>query len=217
MSRKSRMWAIIGDAFEAARRPAAQGVPGRAAYGPCSRPERRRGSHPERARPVRHGPWSRWARWSVEALLSTPRVLSRGLSFASGVLELLSRISMITARTPIAITPRPHSREVLLRGFRRCPQSAPREPLHLGVRMLVSNAVERWQKVSALRCTKGSGQAAGQDRPVRVSGWHRVPSRSGNDAQSCPSLLSFSTSVVRLMRSSSAALLRLPPVRSSER
>ena len=40
---------------------------------------------------------------------------------------------------------------------------------------------------------------------------------AGSDPQSGPSLLSFSTSVVRLMRNSSAALLRFPPVRSSER
>jgi hypothetical protein len=119
-------------------------------------------------------PGSRWGRRSLKALHAGACALSRPFDVGG----LLARISMITAWAPLAITPRLYSLQILLRGFRRFPQAASREPLHLGVRMLVANAVECRQQVGALRRTKRSRQSAGQDRPVRVSGWHRVPSRS---------------------------------------
>src|SRR5262245_10105347 len=95
------------------------------------------------------------------------------------------------------------------------PQLAAGEPLHDGVRVLFAKSLEGGQQFFPGRGTERGRKSARDDRPICVTRRH---------AQSqSPSLLfwlsrlSFSTSVVRLIRSNSAALFRLPPVRSSAR
>src|SRR4029077_189807 len=75
---------------------------------------------------------------------------------------------------------------------------------------------KRGQQLFALGRAKGGRETAGQNRPVRISRWHDSYERTNYSAVPS-SRLSFSTRVVRLIFRSSAALLRLPPVRSSDR
>src|SRR5688572_31015192 len=82
---------------------------------------------------------------------------------------------MVTARAPIAIAACARAQQVLLSGFGRCPQAAPRKPFHLRVRMLLTDTVERRQQVRAFGRAKCRWQAACEDGPVRVSRWHCLP------------------------------------------
>src|SRR6185503_14202814 len=128
--------------------------------------------------------------------------------------EFLAWIAMLTPGPPVAparvaaLRSRPTGVGFLLRLFRRLPQPAAREVFHHRIRMLFLDALERRQQLLALGGAKCRWQAAGNDRPVDKARGHQ---------RSAPIRLSFSTSVVRLMRSKSAALLRLPRVRSSAR
>jgi hypothetical protein len=74
----------------------------------------------------------------------------------------------VAERFPAAPIIRPNTR-----GLGRLPQLAAREPLHLRVRMLFADPLERRQQLFALRGAKGGREAAGDDRPVGVTGWHK--------------------------------------------
>jgi hypothetical protein len=90
-----------------------------------------------------------------------------------GVLELLPRIPVLAARSPVTAAARP-GRPVAgalglggrLRLLRRVPQLAAREIAHHRIRMLLLDPLECGQQFVALRRAKRSGQAAGDDGPV---------------------------------------------------
>jgi len=141
--------------------------------------------------------------------------LARIVSFLR-VFVLLSRIAMFAAGSPCSAAftdcrGRPLVAPSLL-GVATCalgrvPQLAASEPFHLRVRVLVTDPRERRQQLVPVGCAKRRCEASGNDCPVGITWRH----------QSGPRRLSFSTSVVRLIRSNSAALFLLPPVRCSDR
>src|SRR6185436_4893868 len=147
---------------------------------------------------------------SLKALLSSIEV-----SCLLGVDEFLTRVTMLAAGPPVAApSPRPVAlaiaHERLARSLGRLPQAAAREPLHDRVGMFLLKPFERGQQFVALRGAERGGQPADEDRPVCKARRHVA-------TYSNPRRFIFSTRVVRLMRSTSAALLRLPRVRSSAR
>jgi hypothetical protein len=95
-----------------------------------------------------------------------------------GVLELLARVAVFSARPPV---PAPGIRpvvggparfggipRVLLRG----PQFAAGEILHFRIWMFLLDALERRQQLLALGGAERGRQAASDDRPVRVAWGH---------------------------------------------
>src|SRR5262245_3874689 len=123
---------------------------------------------------------------------------------------------MVTAWAPVAIASDACTLKIGLCFVGRLPEAPSRKPLHFSVGMFFADPVERRQQIRTLCSAKGCRQSSSENCPIRITRWHLVLAvvllfYSG------PRRLSFSTSVVRLIRSNSAALLRLPPVRSSER
>jgi hypothetical protein len=100
--------------------------------------------------------------------------LASCIPFAGTVLELLSRISIITARSPIVIAPAAGtlSPQRVLGSRRRRPRAASGKPFHLRIGMPFAQAIERRQQICAIGCAKRSWQPPRQNRPVRVSRWH---------------------------------------------
>src|SRR5262245_22646434 len=113
---------------------------------------------------------------------------------------------MLAAGAPVAAaagrgsSPRPLGLCSLTSLLGRRSRPPAREVLHLRVRMLAVNLLEGGQQLLPLRGAESGWQPACENRPVGVARGHQA---------SAPIRFSFSTSVVRLIRSKSAALLRL--------
>jgi hypothetical protein len=83
----------------------------------------------------------------------------RLISLPGGRLIWFASIAMIASGAPVAIAVlgRPSACGMFAGFFRGCPQSAAREPFHLGVRMFLVNALERRQQIVAVGSAEGRG------------------------------------------------------------
>jgi hypothetical protein len=100
------------------------------------------------------------AGFSSRAAVSPSTRTVRPLAFASWALELLR------SRPPLRL-------RIATRALRRVPEFPAGEPFHLGIGMLFLDAAERGLQFLAIGGAKSRWQAAGNDRPVGVTRWHR--------------------------------------------
>jgi hypothetical protein len=98
-----------------------------------------------------------------------------------GVLELFSRIAVLSARPPVLssrfMRPRAgrracHVASMALRFLRRCPQLAASEPFHFRIGLFRFDPVKRRQELVLFGGAKSSRQPAREDCPIGMSWWH---------------------------------------------
>jgi hypothetical protein len=90
------------------------------------------------------------------------------------LLERLSRITVLSARTPIAATRLARHLKRALSFFWRRPELASLEPFHLRVGMTLLQPTKRWQQVVAFSGAKRRWESSCEDRPVRKTWRHEL-------------------------------------------
>jgi hypothetical protein len=112
-------------------------------------------------------------RFARRGVLPLPPLRSNArVALFLGVDELLSRIPVLPAGSPVPVaallTFGPRVPGFLL----RLPEPAAREPFHRGIGMLLFDPLKGRQQLFTIRCSESRRQSTGDDGPVRVTRRH---------------------------------------------